>query len=152
MSASLPPRRGLIVAPSWVGDAVMAQPLFMRLHERHPGLVLDAMAPAWVAPVLARMPEINAVLPNPFAHGVLNLKGRLAQGRELRAAGYDAVWILPNSLKSALVPFFARIPRRIGFTGESRYGLVNVRHRLDKQKTPVDEIIELIRKALSSSW
>lgn len=137
MSAHFAPRRGLIVAPSWVGDAVMAQPLFMRLHERHPGLVLDAMAPSWVAPVLARMPEIHAVLPNPFAHGVLNLKGRLAQGRELRAAGYDAVWILPNSLKSALVPFFARIPHRVGFTGESRYGLVNVRHRLDKQKTPL---------------
>ena len=37
--------RALIVAPAWIGDTVMAQPLFMRLHEKTPGLQLDALAP-----------------------------------------------------------------------------------------------------------
>ncbi len=130
-------KKALIVAPSWIGDTIMAQPLFARLHAKHPGLTLDATAPRWVAPVLTRMSEIAEVIDNPFGHGQLDLKGRWRQGRELAARGYDAVYVLPNSIKSALVPFFAGIPRRIGFTGESRYGLINERHHLDKQALPL---------------
>ncbi|MCX8144997.1 MAG: lipopolysaccharide heptosyltransferase II [Azovibrio sp.] len=129
--------RALIVAPAWIGDAILAQPLFARLKQRHPELVLDALAPAWVAPVLARMPEIARIVDNPFAHGELSLKKRLALAHELATQGYDAAYLLPNSLKSALIPFFAGIPKRIGFTGESRFGLVNVRHSLDKAALPL---------------
>lgn len=130
-------RKALIVAPSWIGDTVLAQPLFQRLHERFPNLTLDALAPRWVAPVLARMPEIAAIVDSPFAHGELSLKARWRLARELAARHYDAVYVLPNSAKSALVPFLAGIPRRIGFTGESRYGLINRRHTLDKAATPL---------------
>ena len=129
--------KALIVAPSWIGDCIMAQPLFARLHARQPGLQLDALAPRWVAPVLQRMPEITTVIDNPFGHGQLQFKARWRLGRELQARAYDAVYVLPNSLKSALIPFLAGIPRRVGFTGESRYGLINVRHRLDKQALPL---------------
>jgi len=129
--------KALIVAPSWIGDAIMAQPMFARLHARFPGLQLDALAPRWVAPVLQRMGEISEVLDSPFGHGQLSLKPRWRLARELAARGYDAVYVLPNSLKSALVPFMAGIPRRIGFTGESRYGLINVRHHLDKSALPL---------------
>jgi heptosyltransferase-2 len=129
--------KALIVAPSWIGDTIMAQPLFARLHAKHPGLQLDALAPRWVAPVLQRMDEINDVVDSPFGHGQLSLKARWRLARELAARHYDAVYVLPNSLKSALVPWMASIPQRIGFTGESRYGLVNVRHTLDKQALPL---------------
>jgi len=129
--------KALIVAPSWIGDAIMAQPMFARLHARFPGLQLDALAPRWVAPVLQRMGEISEVLDSPFGHGQLSLKPRWRLARELAARNYDAVYVLPNSLKSALVPFMAGIPRRIGFTGESRYGLINVRHNLDKAALPL---------------
>ncbi|HSG22214.1 MAG TPA: lipopolysaccharide heptosyltransferase II [Azonexus sp.] len=129
--------KALIVAPSWIGDAIMAQPMFARLHARYPGLQLDALAPRWVAPVLQRMGEISAVVDSPFGHGQLSLKPRWRLARELAARGYDAVYVLPNSLKSALVPFLAGIPQRIGFTGESRYGLINVRHNLDKSALPL---------------
>ncbi|MDR1647909.1 MAG: lipopolysaccharide heptosyltransferase II [Zoogloeaceae bacterium] len=129
--------RALIIAPSWIGDAIMAQPLFARLVQRTPELVLEALAPAWVAPVLSRMPEISATISNPFGHGALALGARRALGRELAKQHYDRAYVLPNSLKSALVPFFAGIPERIGFTGECRYGLVNVRHRLDKIALPL---------------
>lgn len=115
----------------------MAQPLFARLKAREPGLVLDALAPSWVGPVLARMPEINLIAENPFAHGELSLKKRISLARELAQQGYQRAYLLPNSLKSALVPFFAGIPQRIGFTGESRFGLVNVRHTLDKTALPL---------------
>lgn len=129
--------RALIVAPSWIGDTIMAQPLFARLQAMHPDLQLDALAPRWVAPVLQRMAEIGEVIDSPFGHGQLSLKARWRLARELAARRYDAVYVLPNSLKSVLVPFLAGIPRRIGFTGESRYGLINVRHTLDKTALPL---------------
>lgn len=128
--------RALVVAPAWIGDAVMAQPLFMRLHRALPGLQLDALAPPWVAPVLRRMPEISEIIDNPFAHGELSLGARFRLGRQLAQRGYRQAYVLPNSLKSALIPFFAGIPERIGFTGESRYGLINRRHTLDEDALP----------------
>ena len=129
--------KALIVAPSWIGDTIMAQPMFARLHARFPGLQLDALAPRWVAPVLQRMGEISEIVDSPFGHGQLSLKPRWRLARELAARNYGAVYVLPNSLKSALVPFMAGIPRRIGFIGESRYGLINVRHTLDKAALPL---------------
>ena len=127
----------LIIAPAWVGDAVMAQPLFMRLKQRFPGATIDAYAPPWVAPVLRRMPEINAVIDNPFGHGQLRLCDRIKAARELRTHHYDQVIVLPNSLKSALIPFFARIPLRTGFVGEFRYGLLNDARSLDESAYPL---------------
>ena len=128
--------RALVVAPAWIGDTVMAQPLFMRLHRNIPGLQLDALAPPWVAPVLRRMPEIGEIIDNPFAHGELSLKARYRLSRNIAQRDYRQAYVLPNSLKSALIPFFAGIPERIGFTGESRYGLINRRHTLDKDALP----------------
>ena len=128
--------KALIVAPSWIGDTVMAQPLFVRLHERIPNLELHALAPRWVAPVLQRMPQIAGVIDSPFGHGQLSLKARWSLARDLAAMKFDRVYVLPNSLKSALIPFMAGIPERIGFTGESRIGLINTRHTLDKAALP----------------
>lgn len=127
----------LIIAPSWVGDAVMAQPLLRRLRERYPDAVIDAFSPAWVAPVLERMPEIRRVVINPLAHGELSLRLRWKLGRALRQDHYDHAIILPNSLKSALIPFFAGIPLRTGFKGEMRFGLINDMRHLDKQALPL---------------
>ena len=129
--------RVLIVAPSWVGDAVMAQPLLQRLHERIGDLRLDALAPAWVRPALQRMPEISQVWINPFDHGQLRLRERWQLAQTLRAEAYDQAIVLPNSLKSALIPFFARIPLRTGFIGEGRYGLLNNARRLDTTELPL---------------
>lgn len=114
----------------------MAQPLFMRLHRGLPGLQLDALAPPWVAPVLRRMPEIGEIIDNPFAHGELSLVARYRLARQLARRGYQQAYVLPNSLKSALIPFFAGIPERVGFTGESRYGLIIRRHTLDEAELP----------------
>jgi heptosyltransferase II len=130
--------RILIIAPSWIGDTVAAQPLFMRLAQRYPQARIDVLAPPWVAATLRAMPEINGeILDNPFGHGALRLRERWALARQLKTRDYAAAYVLPNSLKSALIPFFAGIPERIGFTGESRYGLINVRHTLDKTALPL---------------
>jgi heptosyltransferase II len=128
------PQRCLIVGPSWVGDMVMAQSLFMVLKAQFPGLLIDVLAPGWSAPLLARMPEVNAAIEMPLGHGALQLGARYRLGKSLRSTGYDWAIVLPNSWKSALVPFWANIPRRTGYIGEQRYGLLNDRRKLDKQK------------------
>ena len=129
--------RIVVVAPSWIGDTLLAQPLFARLHQKLPGLKLDALAPAWTAPVLARMPQIDEVIESPFGHGELRLRERWRLGRQIRAVGYDQAIVLPNTFKSALVPWFADIPLRVGFVGESRYGVLNIRHKLEAVALPL---------------
>jgi len=127
----------LIVAPSWVGDCVLMQPMLRRLLERHPNALIDVLAPPWTEKLLRQIPEIHDVIVNPFPHGALQLSARRSIGKELRANQYDQAIILPNSWKSALVPYFADIPVRTGYTGEMRYGLLNDARRLDKKKLPL---------------
>ncbi len=127
----------LIVAPSWIGDTLLAQPLLARLKKKLPGAVIDALAPGWTAPVLRRMPEISEVIDAPFGHGELKLRARWRLGRALRGQSYDEAIVLPNTFKSALIPFFAEIPLRAGFIGESRYGLLNLVHKLDEKRVPL---------------
>lgn len=124
----------LIVGPSWVGDMVMAQSLFKTLKQVHDNPQIDVLAPAWSRPILARMPEVHQALDLPFAHGELGLVRRYQLGKRLRTQAYDQAIVLPNSLKSALVPFFARIPRRTGWKGEQRGLLLNDCRVLDKQR------------------
>jgi heptosyltransferase-2 len=121
--------RILVVAPNWIGDALMAQPLLTRLHERVPGARIEVLAPPWVAPVARRMPEVAEVIEAPLRHGPLQLGSRWRLGRSLRERRYDRAIVLPNTWKSALVPFFADIPLRSGYVGESRYGLLNLTYR-----------------------
>ncbi len=121
----------LVVGPAWVGDMVMAQALFSRLRELRPNGVIDVLAPGWSLPVIARMPEVRAGIELPFAHGELGFGRRLKLGRSLRDRDYAQAIVLPNSWKSAVVPFFADIPRRTGYAREFRYGLLNDLRRLD---------------------
>jgi heptosyltransferase-2 len=127
----------LVVAPNWIGDTLLAQPLFARLRQKLPGLEIDALAPGWTAPVLRRMPEIGEVIEASFAHGELKLSARRRLALALRSRGYGEAIVLPNTFKSALIPLFAGIPRRTGFVGELRYGLLNVLHKLDGKRLPL---------------
>jgi heptosyltransferase-2 len=114
----------------------MAQPMLARLLQKRGDLVIDMLGPKWVLPVAERMPEITGTIESPFLHGELNLRGRWRLGRSLAARGYAQAIVLPNTFKSALVPFFADIDLRVGYVGESRYGLINIVHRLDKKHPP----------------
>jgi heptosyltransferase-2 len=127
----------LIIGPSWVGDAMLMQPMLLRLRQRHPECRIDVLAPPWTAALLGAMPEVDEVIINPFPHGALELGARIKLGKQLRGAQYDQAIVLPNSLKSALVPFFAHIPLRTGFVGEARYGLLNDARKLDKKFLPL---------------
>lgn len=127
----------LVIAPSWIGDTVLAQPLFRRLHEQEKNLTLDVLAPAWTLPVFQFMPEVHETLCNPFGHGEIKLLARWRFAQTLRQRAYDHAIVLPNSWKSALIPFFARIPKRTGYTGEMRLGLLTHRYGLNKTAHPL---------------
>ena len=127
----------LIVGPSWVGDMVMAQSLCIDIKQRFPDSELHVLAPAWTAALIDRMPEVHSLIAVDFKHGKFNLKDRLATGRRLKAMGFAHCIVLPNSLKSALVPWLAKIPNRIGWLGEQRWGLITDVRRLDKQRWPM---------------
>ncbi len=127
----------LVIAPSWVGDAMLVQPMLARLKQRHSGAQIDLLAPPWTAALLRQMPEVHEVIINPFPHGALKPLARYRLGRQLREKKYDQAIVLPNSLKSALVPLFADIPLRTGFIGEMRHGLLNDARKLDKQALPL---------------
>ncbi|MFT5115801.1 MAG: heptosyltransferase-2 [Parasphingorhabdus sp.] len=130
--------RILVVGPSWVGDMVMAQSLFKALHQRSPGCHIGVLAPAWTTPLLARMPEVAEAFPADLSHGKLGIGERLSQARKIRQAGYDQAIVLPRSLKSSLVPWLARIPRRTAYLGEMRYGLINDVRPLAKDRLPLN--------------
>lgn len=116
--------RSLVIAPQWIGDAVMTEPLLARLAARGETLVVAALP--WVAPVYRAMPVVAEVIALPFAHGRLDLKARWRLGRSWRGR-FDRAYVLPNSLKAALLPWFAGVPRRIGYHGEGRVLLLNAR-------------------------
>jgi heptosyltransferase II len=118
-------RKVLIVGPSWVGDMVMAQALYRLLRQRAPDTEIHVVAPPWSLPVLERMPEVTRGIELGVGHGEFALGRRRALGMRLRAEHYTHAIVLPRSMKAALVPWFARVPRRTGFRGEWRYGLVN---------------------------
>jgi heptosyltransferase-2 len=128
--------RVLIVAPSWVGDAILSEPLVALLRAADPDVAIDVLAPPWCAPVYARMRGIGRIVENPIGHGRFDWSGRRAVARALRPNGYDRAIVLPNSWKSALVPWLAGIARRTGYLGEARWGLLNDARRLDGDGQP----------------
>ena len=146
----------LIIGPAWVGDMVMAQVLFKYLRQLSSQLTIDVVAPPWSIPLLERMPEVSRALLLEVQHGKLNLRKRWQLAKSLgtqtkhkQTTSYDVALVLPNSLKAALLPWFAGIKHRIGWRGELRYGLLNDLRYLDKTRYPrtVDRFVALAREA-----
>ncbi|MEO6293410.1 MAG: lipopolysaccharide heptosyltransferase II [Burkholderiaceae bacterium] len=127
----------LIIAPQWIGDAVMTEPLMRRLQARGQRLTVGALP--WVAPVYRAMPSVAEVMEFPFAHGGLQLAARRSIAKQMKGRDqpFDAAYVLPNSLKSSLLPFLAGIPNRIGYLGEARVGLLTHRLKNPTNKPPM---------------
>lgn len=124
----------LVIAPQWIGDAVMTEPLLRRLHARGEELTVGALP--WVAPVYRAMPQVAEVIEFPFQHGGLQFKARRSLAQQLQGR-FDSAYVLPNSLKSSLLPFLASIPRRVGYLGEARVGLLTHRLKNPRNKPPM---------------
>ncbi len=119
----------------------MAQPLLARLLEKsgakNADTRIDVLAPPWVAPIARRMAEVEDVIEADLRHGALQLGERRRLGRAMRERTYDLAIVLPNSWKSALIPFLAGVPVRVGYAGDFRYGLLNVVHDEKRKREPM---------------
>jgi heptosyltransferase-2 len=116
----------LIIAPNWIGDAVMTQPLLASLKKKYPDSHIDVLASTWVAPIYRACSEVNQVIEAKFEHQQLQWNLRKQIAAELKAKKYQACFVLPNSFKSAIIPWLANSPFRIGYRGEMRFGLINL--------------------------
>lgn len=132
-ATSIVSQRTLIIAPQWIGDAVMTEPLIARLIARDEAVTVAALP--WVAPVYRAMSHAVGVVELPFAHGRLDWSARRRVAATLRGR-FDAAYVLPNSIKSALLPWLARIPKRIGYEGEGRPMLLTRRLANPKGERP----------------
>jgi heptosyltransferase-2 len=144
--------RILVISPNWIGDAVMAQPLLQLLRAAHPDMPIDVLAPPAVSPVWRQMAEVDEVLETPFRHGALQLRERWKYARLLRRRGYDQAYVLPNTIKYALIPWLAGIKRRVGYKGESRHGLINVMHRDETPPRPMVAFYAALAGAPLAQW
>lgn len=153
MGASRAMERILIIGPAWLGDMVMSQPLVAALHQQHPQTEIHVLSPRWAAGVVARMPGVSHVIEAPLVHGGLQWQLRRELARDLRQKHFSQAIVLPNSWKSALIPALARIPRRTGYRGEMRFGLLNDLRGLDKDAIPrmVDRFHQLAFPANTKS-
>jgi len=112
--------RILVIAPNWIGDAVMSQPLLAAIKAAHPNAAVDVLATPWVAPVYRACSEVAELIEADFRHGQLQWSLRRALAAQIQQRDYASCYVLPNSLKSALIPWLAAIPVRIGYQGELR--------------------------------
>lgn len=115
----------LIIAPNWIGDAVMAEPLITEVKKLHPHSDIHVLATPWVASVMRAVPAVKKIISADLKHGLLQWSERKAIANQLKHEHYSHAYVLPNSLKSALIPWMANIPHRIGYQGEMRWGLIN---------------------------
>ncbi len=126
--------RVLVVAPAWVGDMTMAHTLVPARTAS--GAEVHFLAPAATVALATRMPDVAVVHGIRTRHGRLDLGERWAVAMRLRRLGFDQAIVLPGSFKAALTPFLADIPRRTGFRGECRFGLLNDMRPLDAEGLP----------------
>lgn len=117
--------RILIIAPNWIGDAVMSQPLLAQLKTSYPDSQIDVLASTWVAPIYRACSEVNEVIEAKLQHKKLQWHLRKQLAKQLQDNQYQICFVLPNSLKSALIPWLANIPFRVGYRGELRFGFIN---------------------------
>ncbi|MBU3631640.1 lipopolysaccharide heptosyltransferase II [Polynucleobacter sp. AP-Melu-500A-A1] len=116
----------LIIAPNWIGDAVMTQPLLASIKGLYPDSTIDVLASTWVAPIYRACSEVNEVIEAKFEHKQLQWSLRKQLAKQIEKQKYQACFVLPNSFKSALIPWLANIPLRIAYRGEMRFGLINI--------------------------
>jgi heptosyltransferase-2 len=114
----------LLIAPQWIGDAVMTEPLLRVLAQR--GETMSVAAMPWVAPIYRAMPHVDEVIELPFPRGGLHWGARRNLASQWRGR-FERAYVGPNSWKSALLPWMAGIPVRVGYHGEARLGLLNQR-------------------------
>jgi len=100
--------RILIRGTNWLGDAVMTTPALLRLREKFPDAHIAQLTSEKLRELWIGHPAVDETIS--FAPG----ESVFTTGKKLRAGKFDLALVLPNSPRSAIEPWLAGIPRRIG--------------------------------------
>ena len=142
--------RFLIIAPSWIGDSIIFQSLLISIKDKHKGSTIDVIAKPELIELLKLMPQINQIYPLDIDHGILGLAKRINLAKILSSNNYTQSVILPNSFKSAIIPWLSKIPIRIGYNKELRFLLINKSYKFIKYEDKmVDRYLKLIGEKYS---
>ena len=135
----------LIIAPSWIGDLIISQSFFKELKLKNKDIAIDLVIRSHLIPIADMMPEVNKKYVLDVPHGSFGILKRYSLSQELKKEEYNEAFILTNSFKSAIIPWLASIPIRIGYVGEMRYGLINKIFSEKKFELPmVNRFLKLI--------
>ena len=115
----------LIVPYMWVGDFMRGHTVVRVLKQRWPSRPIDLLTTTLCAPLVDYMPGVRAGIVWDLPRSRLALAKQWGLAALLRTRGYGTALVLPRTWKSAIAPALARIPERIGFVGEARFGLIN---------------------------
>jgi len=115
----------LIVPYMWIGDFVRCHTVVRLLRARFPDRPVDMLTTRMVAPLLDYMPGVRKGIVFDLPRKRIAFAQHRVLADLLRAERYGDALIMPRTWKSALAPFLAGIPRRTGFLGEMRFGLLN---------------------------
>jgi heptosyltransferase-2 len=138
----MPKKKILIVAPAWIGDLIISA-AFIKALKYNQNNSIDILVNSNLLSVANLIPGIRKVISSETEHGRLSLKYRIKKGLCLRSEKYDECFVLTNSFKSAIIPFVAKIKKRISYLGEFRYGLINV------IKRPIDRKLGMVNRYLN---
>ena len=139
-------RRILVRGVNWLGDAVMTTPALQRLRERFPNAHITLLTHEKLAALWQHHPSLNAIIT--FSSG----ESPWSVARRLRAENFQAALVLPNSPRSALEVWLARVPQRIGYARRWRNRLLTQPMaprpgQLRMAKRSVGDIRRLVRLA-----
>lgn len=113
----------LIVPYMWIGDFVRCHTVVRLLRERWPVRPVDMLATTLCAPLTRYMPGVRRAVVVDLPRKRLALRQHRMLAERLKE--YGTALIMPKTWKSALAPFLAGIPERIGLVGEARFVLLN---------------------------
>ncbi len=119
------PETTLVLAPNWLGDAVMALPAIADVKRHAPGRRIVVAARGSVASLFELAPDVDGVVTLEWKGDWRERTGLSADVARLREVGADAAILLPNSFASAWLAWRARVPRRLGYAGDLRSWLLS---------------------------
>ena len=139
----------LIIAPSWIGDLIISQSLIKYLKKEYQDCQIDIIVRPELVKLAKMMPEVQNIYSLDIEHKELGLIKRHILAKEIKKYSYSTSIILPNSFKSAIIPWLANVPLRVGYNRELRLFLLNKKYSLIKHK---DSMVNRYLKLADGSY
>jgi heptosyltransferase-2 len=122
----VPPDSPILLIPyMWIGDFVRCHSVVKLLRARWPDRPVDLLTSSLCEPLLDYMPGVRKGIVSDLPRRRLPLGQYRALAERLRTERYGTALVMLRTWKSALAPFLAGIPERVGFVGEGRFGLLS---------------------------